>query len=173
LVAAPEILDISPMLPSNFQRVDAASKGMSKADMRLGSNFSEVELFVSEEPSQMIYCFLGIIDSRLEQINFEGRIEDENTLKSLIAYVKIRCAEENVELSVSDIEVTYPDIGDWSVLGEGHTSVSGMSIGFDMLWFRINNVYVCLNYLCISSEEQSLVPIAGVIERRIVNYQGE
>ena len=47
---APTVLDMAWELSASFERLDAASEGMSNKDMGLGPDFSEVELFLSEEP---------------------------------------------------------------------------------------------------------------------------
>ena len=59
LADAEDILNLSPLLSVDFDKVDAASEGMSNAQSGLGDDFSEVHLFLCDEPFQMIW---GAID---------------------------------------------------------------------------------------------------------------
>ena len=168
LADAPVVLDLSPVLPATFEQVDAASEGLSNADMGLGSDCSEVELFVSDEPFQMIYCFLYIDESRIARAGFDATIKDERQMESMVVEnLKAGALAEGFELQVPQIEITYPDIADSALLGEGFMTSFGMSIGFDTLWFRSNTVYVYLYSLYLSLEKQSLAPIAREIEHQI------
>ena len=168
LADAPMVLDLSPLLPASFEHVDAASEGLSNADMGLGSDCSEVELFLSEEPYQMIYCFLMIIESRIERATSDAILKDEQQITSMIVEsLKAGAIEEGFELEVPEVQVTYPDIADLAVLGEGRMTTYGMSIGFDMLFFKSNKVYVFIYSMDLSLEKQSLVPLAREIEHRI------
>ncbi len=166
---APLVLDLSPLLPASFERLDAASEGLSNKDMGLGPEASEVELFLSEEPYQMIYCFLMIIEeSRVERAASNAIFRDEQQIKSIVVEgLKAGAAEEGLEIGASEIQITYPNIADIAVLGEGYFSSYGINVGFDILWFRENNVYVFTYSVYLSPEKQPLASIAGEIEHRI------
>jgi len=169
---APSILNISFLLPSRFEQIDAASEGMSNEDMELGSDCSEVQLFFSENPFQMIYCFLGIEESRIEQAGFDRGIEDEYQIKTMIEYtIKEGAAEEGMEITVPIINITHPDIGDSAFLGEGYMESYGFQYGFDTLWFRSNTVFVFFYSTYMSSDKVPLLPIAQEIEKRLNNYE--
>ncbi len=168
---AADILNISLLLPSRFEHIDAASEGMSNEDMGLGSDFSEVKLFLSEDPFQMIYGVLGISESRIEQAVFDGQIRDEDQIKSVIAEnIMIGAAEEGVELEVPTVEITHPRIGDSAILGEGYIETYGFQFGFDTLWFRDKSVIVLIYSLYISADNVSLLKIAEEIENRLSKY---
>jgi len=168
LADSPVVLDLSPLLPANFEHLDAASEGMSNKDMGLGPEASEVELFFSEEPYEMIYGLLTIFESRIEQAGADAIFRDEQQIKSLIAEsIKSGFTEEDIEFSDIQTQITYPNIADFAVLGEGQITMYGISAGFDILWFRSNKVYVYLYSLYLSPEKQSLVPLAREIEHRI------
>lgn len=172
LADAPQVLDLLPLLPASFEKVDAASEGMSKEDMGIyDPSVSEVELFLAEEPFQMIYCFLSIIESRIEQASFDASIKDEQQIESLvIENLKLGALEEGYELEVPQVQITYPGIADSSVLAEGQMAITGFTMGFDTLWFRQESVYVFIYSSYMSPERQPLVPIAEAIEQRIAQY---
>ena len=169
LADAPMVLDLSPLLPASFEHLDAASEGFSNEDMGLGPEASEVELFLSEEPYQMIYGFLMVIEeSQVERAASNAIFRDEQQIKSIVAEgLKAGAAEEGLEIGASEIQVTYPSIADIAVLGEGSFSSYGINVGFDILWFRENNVYVFTYSVYLSPEKQPLVSIAREIEHRI------
>ena len=168
LADASMVLDLSPLLPANFEYLDAAREGLSNKDLGLGPDFSEVELFLSEEPYQVIYCFFSIIEGRIQQAGSDALMKDEQQIKSIIAKnLKAGAAKENIELEMVEMRVTYPNVGDVAVLGEGHISFYGASIGFDLLLFRSNKIYVDIETLYLSTERQSLLPLAREIEYRI------
>lgn len=164
---APVVLNMSLDLPARFERVDAASEGLSNEDLGLGSEFSEVQLFLSEEPFQMVYGFLLITGSRIEQAGVDAIMRDEEQVKSVIlAGLEEGAAEENVPLSDVETRITYPDIADLCVLGEGSFKSSGFNFGFDYLMFKNGNVYVFVASLYMG-EGSPLVPVARGINERI------
>lgn len=168
---APQILDLLPILPASFEKLDAASEGLSNADIGLGPEFSEVEVFMSDDPYQLIFCYLTICESRVEAAIFDALIKDEQQMKNLIIEnLRAGALEEGVELETANVQVTYPTIGDIAVSGVGDVSAQGMSIGIDILSFRCNKVFVSIFSSYVVMEEQPLLPIGKVIEQRIATY---
>lgn len=171
LADADYVLNLLPLLPATFEKVDAASEGMSNADLGLGDDFSEVQLFISDEPFQMIYGIMGIIDSRIEQAGFDALMNDETMISNLlIENIKQGAIEEGFELGDVDIDITYPPLGDVAFSGEGIISDVGYSVGVDILWFRENTVYIMLQSVYYKAERQTLLPIAKEIQSRINQY---
>jgi len=169
---ATEILNLSLLLPSGFEQLDAASEGMSNEDLELGSYCSEVQLFFSEDLVQTIWCFLMIDESRIEQVSFDKQLEDEYNFKVLLEDTIIEgAAEEGIEVTVPVIEITHPSIGDSAVLGEGYMESYGYHSGFDTLWFRSNTVFVIFYSTYTSSDNQPLLPIAQKVENRLSGYE--
>ena len=167
LADAPIVLDMSSELPANFECLGAASEGFSNKDLGLGSDFSEVELFLSEEPYQVVFAYLCIIESQLERATSDALMRDEEQIKSIVLEgLRMGAAEEDVELE-ANVEVSYPDIGDLAVLGSGIMSAYGFSIGYDILMFKSNKVYVFIVSVYLPEESVSLVPLAEGIEQRI------
>ena len=165
---SPIVLDLAPLLPQNFEHVDAASEGMSNKDMGLGPEVSEVELFLSEEPYQMIYGCLTIVERRLERAAADAIFKDEQQIKKLLTEnIVSGLTEVDVDASYVQTRIIYPDIADFAVQGEGQITTYGINVGFDILWFRSNKVYVYLYSAYLSPEKQPLSPIAREITHRI------
>jgi len=172
LTDAPVLLNLLPFLPSTFEKVDASSEGLSNADVGLGKQFSEIQLFLSDDPFQMIYCFIAISQSRIEQVGFDSMMKDEEQIKSLlIENIQAGASEEGIDFQDPMILITYPAIGEFAVLGEGNFSSSGFTIGFDCIFFRENDVYVFVYSAYYTKSRQTLVPIAQELIRRISLYQ--
>jgi len=168
LADAPTVLDMTWELSASFERLDAASEGLSNEDIELGPDFSEVELFLSEEPYQVVFAYLTIIESQLERASSDALMRDEEQIESMVLEnLRAGAAEEGVELSGANVEVTYPDIGDLAVLGSGTVGAYGVSMGYDMLIFKSNKVYVFIASIYLPGEKVSLAPLAIGIEQRI------
>ena len=168
---AEDILNLSLLLPSRFEQIDAASEGLSNEDMGLGSDYSEVYLFLSEDPFQLIYCVLGISKSRVERAMWDEQLEDDYLMKSMVVEtLKAGAAEEGIEITVPDVEITHPDIGDSSLCGQSYMESYGSQLGVDILWFRCNTVYVLTNSVYTSADKVSLIPIGEEIEKRIGKF---
>ena len=168
LADAPVVLDLSPLLPATFEQVDAASEGLSNKDLGLGPDWSEIEVFLSEEPYQLLLTYLTIVESRIEQAATNAVMKDKQQVQSMVIEgLRVSLAEENIELSNAQISVTYPDIAELAVSGEGSFATLGVSMGYEMLWFKSNKVYVFMESTYLSLEKQPLVPIAREIEHRI------
>ena len=171
---APALLDLSTLLPSNFYEENAAFLGMSNADLGLGSDVSEVELYVSDEPMQIIYSYMMVDDDPLMLSSFDGLIQDDAWVKDIIessiimGMVAEGISEEDFDLQT---QITHPDIGDSAVLGEGYISSMGITMGFDLCIFIENSAYVSLMSMTFSTEKQSLEPLAREIVNRVKTYQ--
>lgn len=168
---APSILNISLLLPSKFEKIDPASEGMSNEDLALGPDVSEVVLYFSEEPFQMIWGMMGIISSRIEAAAFDTQIEDESAIISFIeASISEVAAAEGVEMTVPNMNISHPNIGDSAILGEGEIESYGFYYGFDIIWFRSGTVYVYWYSTTMSEDKVSLLSIASEVEKRIGGF---
>ena len=170
---APDILNLSLLLPSRFEHLDAVSEGFSKADMGFTSKdpVSEVQLYMSEDPFQVIYGIMLIYESQVERAKFDAMVEDEYQMERMIAESIIEGAgEEGEEITVPNIDITQPVIGDKALLGEGYAESSGFQMGFDVCCFRIQYVYIVIYSVYMSSDKISLIPLSQEIEKRINRY---
>ena len=165
------ILNLLTFLPVSFEKVDAASEGMSNADIGLGDDFSEVQLFISDDPFQMIYGYLMVSESSIDRASWDSATHDEELIRDLIVEnITAGALEEGLELQDPTITITNPNIGDSAIYGEGCFSSYGLTIGFDTLWFRAGKAYVVLYSSYFSSEREELLPIGLKIEQRINEY---
>ncbi len=168
LADAPTVLDMSWELSASFERLDAASEGFSNKDMGLGRDVSEVELFLSEEPYQMVFAYFTIIESQVERAAGDALIRDEEQIESMVLEgLRMGAVEEGVELADAEVEVSYPKVGDLAVLGSGTVSAYGVSMGYDMCIFKSNKVYVFIMSVYLPGKSVSLAPLAIGIEQRI------
>ena len=168
---ASDIFNISLLLPSRFDQIDAASEGLSNEDLGLGSHYSEVYVYLAEDPFQLIYCALAISKSRIEQASWDSILKDEYQMKStIIDNIEAGAEEGGVSLTMPSVDITHPDIGDSAMLGEGYIESYGFQLGFDTILFRSKTVYVVIASLYQSVDKVSLVKIAEEIEKRLDNY---
>ena len=167
---SPIVLDLLPLLPTGFERLDAASEGMSNKDMGLGPDFSEVEVALNEEPYQAIFTYLTICESRIEQAASDAFFKDDEMVESMIVEnIKAGAAEEGVEADVI-VDITHPQLGDLAMLGKGTMSAFCVYMGYDMLVFKVNTVYVFIISMYLSADNESLLPIGKEIAHRINMY---
>lgn len=167
LADAPVVLNMSLDLPGRFERVDAASEEISNEDLGLGSEFSEVQLFLSDVPFQMVYAFLYITDSRIEQASTNAFMKDEEEVKSVIlGGLQMGAADENIDLSDAKTHITYPKIADLAVLGIGSFASFGVTSAFDFLMCNNDKVYFYI-YSVYAEESVPLIPLARGINERI------
>ncbi len=165
---APTLLDLSTLLPSSFKKQDAVAMGMSNEDLGLGPDFSEVVVFIQEEPFQLIACYMAIIKDVLARSMADAIFKDDEQVKSIIrTNITQGLGEENLDLSALDMEITHPDIGDAAVFGEGYFSTSGISMGYDISIFREDKVFVNIESLYLSSEKKSIEPFSTEIVNRV------
>jgi len=171
LADSPTVLDMSPELPEDALHLNAASQGLSNRDMGLGSDFSEVELFVCEDPYQMVFAYMCILENQVERSATDAVIRDEEQIESMILVnLQAGAAEEGVYLSDVNVEISYPNIGDLAVYGSGTVSMYGFNMGYDVLMFNVNKVYVFVASVYLSETSASLITVAEGIEQRIGMY---
>ena len=168
---APDILNISLLLPSRFEQIDSASEGISNKDLGLGSDVSEVQLYMSEDPFQMIYGFMAVTASQIDVAIFDRQIEDDDQMEIAIRDALMAGASEaGGEATIPNLNITHPEVGDSAILGEGDIESFGFYFGFDMIFFRSNKVYVFLYSLSYSTDKVPLLSIAEEIEKRIGSF---
>jgi len=168
---APAILDMSSDLPVKFEHVDAASEGMSNKDFELGPEFSEVELFLSDEPFQEVFAYMTIIESRAEQAVSDNFLRDEEQVKSqILYYLKQGAIEEGVVLTDVELHTTFPNVGELAILGSGEATFDTMRLGYDLLIFKNGKVYVSVAEYYMG-EHLSIVSCTEGINRRIESFR--
>lgn len=170
----PQLLDLSGILPDSFEQIDAASEGLSNKDMGLGSEFSEVEVFLSEDPYQLIYTFAFVTKSKVEKAGSDAVFRDDEQVENMLMEgIRIGAEEEGIyDISYADIEITHPNIGNMAVWGTGVMKTSGIGVGLDILWFRRSDTYVFLySTYSPNASIESLKPIAETLDAVLVSWE--
>ena len=160
LADASKILDVSSDLPANFKRLDTASEGLSREAWGLGPSWSETALFFSENPLQRICAFLTIIESPVKRDSADAIFKDEKGFRLwVLGIFREELAKRGIEFTTSNMQVTYPKVGDAAVLGSNG--------GWNVLIFRTGKVYVIVISIHLPGEHQPLLYLAGGIVQRI------
>jgi len=168
---AQQVLDFTASLPARFERLNAAEEGMSRADLGLTKEFSEVEVYLSEDPYDMIFAYYGIIETRLERASSDALFKDDDQVeKMVIEGLRQGAAEEGVDLSDATVNISHPAIGDLAVLGVGQMSSFGINIGYDMLVFKVNKVYVFIMSVYLPGGSFPLLDLAAEVEKTVKTY---
>jgi hypothetical protein len=171
LAHAPQVLDLSQLLPASFERLDAVSEGHSHKDLGLSKYASEVELFASTEPPQIIYCYFAIYENPTMQKDVDALMKDEQQMKFMWEEnIKALAINRGLEVAVPKIEIAYHDIGDLAVSTEGVIALSDSNYNFDTLHFKNGKVYVFIYSLSFGPDKVSLIPIGREIEQRIAQF---
>jgi len=168
LADAPAILDMSSDLPTGFEHLDAASEGMSNEDLGLGPEYSEVELFLREEPFLEVYATMTIIETQTEQAAMNALMRDEERLKASVLYwLEVGFVEEGMELPEIEFDVTHPSIGELAATVSGQFSMYSTNVGFEYLVFKNDKAYVEIYQYYFGGSGLSLVSLANGINQRI------
>lgn len=170
---APELLNLSSLLPSVFEHIDAASEGLSNEDLGLGPECSEVEVFLREEPYQLIYTFLGIEKSRIGKASSDALFRDDEQVKAMIEYnVQLGAEEAGMyDHRIENIETFHPDIGDLAILGSAVATSFGFYYGFDCLFFRRGDVYIFMYSVYLSEENKlSLEAVGKDLDEQLLSW---
>ncbi len=84
--------------------------------------------------------------------------------------VVIGMNEADVDISGIQTQISYPDVADFAVAGEGKFSTSGVNASFDFFWFRSGKVFVYIYSLSLSNEKQTLEPLAREVLNKLNTY---
>jgi hypothetical protein len=169
---AAAVLDLSKVLPAEFKKLDAAEEGMSNADMGLGPEFSEIQAYLSETPNQVVFAYYGIVEDAAERAESEAVFSNEDEFKKLMMDSFISGLSGGSDTTPDmTMDITKPDIGDKAVLSQGTVNINGAEIGYGILFFRINKVYVFVCVVGINSDGMASVADLGrSIEKNIDQY---
>ena len=173
---APEVLDLSSVLPSDFVKLDdwqALTQGVTKENLGLGVDASEPYAFRVDSPFQLVYCFLRIIEDAAEQDATARRLLNEDVVRdTALTFVDFVTTGLRLELPESRIVVSFPAVGVGAALAEGEIEFEDGTLRFDMLSFRSddNRVFGFVHSWSLSDERVSAVGLGGEIERRITAF---
>jgi len=143
--------------------------GISTKNMDLGPGASEVQIFISEEPKQVIYGFILISSNLIARCNDDALMKNDQQFKDLILKnIQAKATELNIEITDPIIDISHPSLGDVCVFGAGTMNANGMNLQLDMLAFRKYQVYVTVySYYINDSDSISLIPLGNEIIRRM------
>ena len=166
---APFILNMAENLPQRFKRVDATEMGISTKNMDLEPSASEVQLFISEEPKQVIYGFILISSNLIARCNDDALMKSDQQFKDLILKnIQAKATDLKIEITNPIIDISHPSLGDVCVFGAGTMKANGMNLKLDMLAFRKYQIYVTVySYYINDSDSISLIPLGNEIIRRM------
>ena len=173
---APEVLDLSSVLPSGFVELDEwhpFARVLTKGNLGLGADASEPQAFWSESPFQLVYCFLRIIEDVTEQHSEARRLTDENAIRGMVTtFLDFVAAEQDLGLPEPRIVVTYPAIGVGAALAEGEIETEDGTLRFDMLSFRSEDgrVFGFVHSWYLPTELESVLRLGREVEKRITEF---
>jgi hypothetical protein len=170
LADAPETLDLEVFLPPRFETRDPEAHRLSRKEVGLGEDASEVAVFLSRQPYQLLYWFLRVVEDEEEQRESSLTLGDADAFRETMAEYLAAAAEgQGVVGSAPEVRVSFPDIAGGATLGEGIVELDDSALLFDMLWFRSNDrrVFVYTYSWHLAEGNMPLLPIAEEIESRI------
>ncbi len=173
LADASEVLNVIDALPPRFSRLDAELWGYTREDLGVPPDASVIEVFESQQPIQLVFCFLRIMDDEDARRQVGLTLFDEADIRTVMSYYLTAVADD-IGGSASDtqIDISYPRIGAGAALAEGEVTGNEFTLRFKMLRFRSQDsrVFVYVNSLHIGDEAEPPVNIAREIERRITDF---
>jgi len=137
--------------------------------MNLGPDVSEAQLFISENPYQVIYGITILADNLIERGSFDNLINNDQQFKEyILKYLRQSATQRNVEMTEPILSVSHPAIGEVCAFASGIITAEQVRSYFDMLIFRKYQIYVAI--YSISSEDSgraSIIPIGNEIIKRM------
>ena len=170
LADAAEALDLEAFLPPRFETRDPVAHRLSRKEVGLGEDASEVAVFLSRQPYQLLYWFLRVVEDEEEQREASLTLGDADAFRETMAGYLVAAAEgQGVVGSVPEVQVSFPDIASGAMLGEGMVELDDSALLFDMLWIRSRDrrVFVYTYSWHLADGQMPLPPVAEEIESRV------
>jgi hypothetical protein len=166
---APFILNMAENLPQRFNKIDSAEMGMTIKDKNPGPDVSETQLFLSEEPYQMIYGIMLIANGILDRFSFDALLKDDKQFKDyLLKYLNKSAKENDVQMTNFTMSISHPSLGDVSSYATGPINIDGEDYIYSALIFRKYQVYILTVSISLSEEGSvSLIPLGTEIIKRM------
>ncbi|MFA5309477.1 MAG: hypothetical protein WC370_08360 [Dehalococcoidales bacterium] len=161
------VLDSSKILPDWFEPINVVSEGLSKSDMGLDGNSSEITAYISQLPYQVIYSYLAIIEDAADRATAVDQFTDETYLNQMIKMSLTAGFSQSEDIQ---IQIDYPDLGDGAVAGQGILSESGTDTCFEFFWGRSGNVFIYFYSFSYADEKQPLEPLVKEALKRLGNF---
>ena len=175
---APAVLDLSSVLPSGFVKLDDWQfldqlKQALGLEAKLGADASEPQVFQSESPFQIVYCFLRIVEDATEQEVWASMWFDERLVRNQIkTFLNAIASGQGLGFVQPLITVSNPAIGIGAVLAWGEIEIQDNVVRLDMLCFRSEDkrVFGFVHSWYSSGEQESVLALGREIERRITDF---
>jgi hypothetical protein len=115
---------------------------MSKATMKLDEEWSDLVVFLSSDPVQVIMETFSIQGNPLKRAMVDAELKDESYMrKSIQTGIDQANAGSTIKMTTGPIIISYPKVAELSLMGEGTLSASGVTLGYDMIMSRYNSIY--------------------------------
>jgi hypothetical protein len=108
---APHYLDVSSVLPG-FRQVDPSGEGLSNADLGLGPDFSEVVLFLSDEPFQTVMLYMAVISGEINKAREKSLLQSGAVTDSFVEGFESTVGQGEMK----DLQVREVPIGEFGML---------------------------------------------------------
>jgi hypothetical protein len=173
---APAVLDLSSVLPAGFVKLDewqALAQGVTRENLGLGPDASDLQIFRSDSPFQLVYGFLRIVEDASGQSAAARSLFDEDSIRVMVAtFFDFVAAEQGFDLPEPQVTVSYPAIGIGAALAEGEIDIQDGTLTFDMLSFRSadERVFGFVHSWHLPGEQESVLSLGHEIERRITAF---
>jgi len=155
---APYILNMAENLPPRFQKTDAAQTFTAEKIADLGTGASEIQLFISNEPYQVIYSAVIKASGLLEQAYYDGLLKDDMQFKDyMLKYLRKSAAENSIQMTDPSFSVSHPSIGDISAYATSTINMEGEDYIYSAMIFKKYQVYIITVSLSFTDEDS--VPI--------------
>ena len=173
---APTVLDLSTVLSSDFVALDewqALAQGLTRENLGLGTDASEIYAFWSDNPFQLIYCFVRIIEDAAEQSATARDLFNETITRNIaIDFMDFVASQQGFRLPEPAVEVSYPSVGVGAALAAGEITFDDGTLRFNMLSFRSEDkrVFGFVHSWHLSDVQESVIGLGREIEKRIMSF---
>ncbi len=180
LADAWDILDIGAALPAGFREVDAVAEGMSNIDLGLGPDFSEVRLYLMDNPFGLVWATMSIVEGQIAQAGTDAAMRDEAAyLQQLRQDLEAEFQQTGEGMTQFQGTTSRPNVGDMSILVTAYAVADFGELGLvdmyiDQLSFRKGECFVLLQRASYFEDiyPVPLVTIAQGIVQRITARTG-
>ena len=160
LADADEVLDLASLLPTRFERVDAASEGLSREDLGLGPTWSEVYLYRSDETDELVYAYLTIMPEPA----------DEQVITEVVKGLKAGDIRESL-FGMDTTDMVENEVADILRNPQGSGYGGGYSgNGFESGSVRVDRVFVAIYRVSTYPDREPLSRLAERIWSRIGKF---
>lgn len=173
---APCILNIASFLPEGCSCVEDNNSQNLAADIILDSEVSPIQAYKCEEPYQCIQAHLSVNCNSNQRDLVTKLLADESTIRELLNSLLINHADipgslRSEPLRLTNLDIKYPELGDFSVSAYCETGNS-TTIGSSIFIFYRNEIQVVISSDYSGVRTVELMALAEEIDRRLSYLTG-